>query len=299
MSKVPYGKVALSYQGQLNQLKSRGLIIENEAKALHILKNVSYYRLSGYWYPFLEDKQNHIFKSNASFDKAFKLYCFDRELRKLVSAEIEKVEVAIRAHMIYVLSHAYGAFWYTDASLFSNTFSHTKSIQSLVTEFNRSDEQFIKAFKDKYSDPLPPSWIMFEITSFGVLSKLFDNLRPIPEKRIIANIFGLDEKTFASWIHSIVYVRNVCAHHTRLWNRVMRIQPRIPRNPHNQWLNNSTLVNNRLFMVVSMILYLLNTVNPHNKFKLKIRNILSKYPDIDTFAMGFPSNWEAELIWQL
>ncbi|RZJ82591.1 MAG: Abi family protein, partial [Chryseobacterium sp.] len=98
-----------------------------------------------------------------------------------------------------------------------------------------------------------------------------------PEKRTIANKFGLDERTFASWIHSIVYARNVCAHHTRLWNRVMRIQPRIPRNPHKVWLNNSAIQNNKLFMIATMIQYLLNTVNPHNTFKLKIRYLLSKY----------------------
>ncbi|MDE6380839.1 MAG: Abi family protein, partial [Muribaculaceae bacterium] len=22
-----------------------------------------------------------------------------------------------------------------------------------------------------------------------------------------------------SWLHAIVYVRNICAHHSRLWNR--------------------------------------------------------------------------------
>ena len=81
MSKAPYSKVALTYSDQLQQLKKRGLTFENEAKALHLLENVSYYRLSGYWYPILADKKNHAFKQGATFNTAFKLYCFDRELR--------------------------------------------------------------------------------------------------------------------------------------------------------------------------------------------------------------------------
>jgi len=97
MSKVPYSKPALTYTAQLQQLKERGLLVPNQAKALHLLEAVSYYRLSGYWYPLLADKEQHIFKADASFDTAFSIYKFDRELRMLVLRELEKIEVAVRA----------------------------------------------------------------------------------------------------------------------------------------------------------------------------------------------------------
>ena len=88
MNKVPYNKTALSYAEQVQQLKNRGLTIENEPKALHLLEVVSYYRLSGYWYPLLADKQNHQFKTTATFETAFRIYKFDRELRLLVLREL-------------------------------------------------------------------------------------------------------------------------------------------------------------------------------------------------------------------
>ncbi|MCA6434957.1 MAG: Abi family protein [Bacteroidetes bacterium] len=298
MSKVPYIKPVLSYTDQLNQLKQRGLLIEDEAKANHLLEVISYYRLSGYWYPLLADKKNHKFKLDATFNTAFKLYCFDRELRQMVLAELEKIEVAIRAKMTHVLSQKHGAFWFKDSQLFSDPLKHANALSKIGEEFNRSDEDFIKAFKIKYSDPWPPSWMTSEITSFGSLSMLYKNLKPGKEKRDIAHYFGLPDSVFETWLHSIVYLRNVCAHHTRLWNRAMSIRPQAPRSPRKPWLNNTNVSNNRTYFILSMINYLLKTVNPKNTFRTRFKNLLGKYPNVDYKAIGFPKNWEQEPLWQ-
>lgn len=298
MSKVPFNKPPLTYSQQLQQLKDRGLTINNEQKALHLLESVSYYRLSGYWYPLLQDKQNHIFKQGAEFETAFKLYCFDRELRKLVLAELEKIEIAIRAKMIYVLSHKYGAFWFSDPTIFKNPVKHADSITKIGQEYARSDEEFIKAFADKYSDPLPPSWISIEITSFGTLSMLYSNLLPGKEKREIAHHFGVSDSVFQTWLHSIVYLRNICAHHSRLWNRSMSIRPQFPRKTTKQWVDMSNVQNNKSYFMLSMILYLLQTVNPKTTFSSRLKALLNKYNNVDTKAMNFPVNWENEPLWK-
>lgn len=298
MSKVPFNKPPLTYSQQVQQLKDRGLLINNEQKALHLLESVSYYRLSGYWYPLLQDKQNHIFKQGAEFETAFKLYCFDRELRKLVLAELEKIEIAIRAKMIYVLSHKYGAFWFSDPTIFKNPVKHADSITKIGQEYARSDEEFIKAFADKYSDPLPPSWISIEITSFGTLSMLYSNLLPGKEKREIAHHFGVSDSVFQTWLHSIVYLRNICAHHSRLWNRSMSIRPQFPRKTTKQWVDMSNVQNNKSYFMLSMILYLLQTVNPKTTFSSRLKALLNKYNNVDTKAMNFPVNWENEPLWK-
>lgn len=298
MSKVPYSKVSLSYTDQLAQLKGRGLSVENNAKAIHLLENVSYYRLSGYWYPLLQDKQNHVFKPTAAFETAFKLYCFDRKLRQLVLGELEKIEVAIRAKLTYVISNKHGAFWFQQPQLFNNPISHAKALAKIGEEFNRSDEEFIMAFRTKYSDPLPPSWMTMEITSFGALSMLYKNLKPSREKREIAHYFGLADTVFETWIHSIVYLRNVCAHHTRLWNRAMSIRPQIPRSPHKQWIDTTSIANNRTYFILCMIQYLLQTVNPHNSFKERFKSLLIEFSNVDVAAMGFPVTWGNEPLWK-
>ncbi len=310
MPRVLYTKPALTFDDQLQQLKDRGLTIENDPKALHLLENISYYRLSGYWYPFLSNpKSDHLFKPHSSFNSAFNLYCFDRELRKLVSSELEKIEVAIRDKMIYILSHTYGPFWYHDSSLFINQDKFIYTGAKITEEYNRSREDFILSFKKTYSNPLPPSWMIFEIASFGTLSNIYENLKPTRSKRDIAQYFGLDDRTFTSWMHGIVYIRNVCAHHSRLWNKKLSIAPVLPVTPVNQWLNVTTntntvtgaisLINNRTYYILSMILYLLHSVNSNNKFKDKFYHLLSKYPNVDPAAMGFTRAWRNEPLWHL
>ncbi|HLP04581.1 MAG TPA: Abi family protein [Paludibacter sp.] len=296
--KIPYSKIPLTYSEQLSRLKTRGLIIDNESKTLHLLENIGYYRLSGYWYPLLKDKTNHLFKETANFNKAFLLYCFDRELRQLVISELEKIEIAIRAKMIYILSHKHGCFWFQYPDLFKNKLKHSNTLQKISEEYNKSDQDFVKSFKNKYSDDFPPAWMILEVTSFGSLSLLYSNLKDSKEKREIANYFGISDSVFASWIHSIVYLRNLCAHHSRLWNRTLSIQPFVPRNPHRTWLGHLPVNNNKAFFMLSIVRYLLQTVNPGTNFTNKFLLLLEKYPNIDTNAMGFPHNWESEPLWQ-
>jgi len=254
--------------------------------------------LSGYWYPLLSDKTNHIFKKKASLDTAFKLYCFDKELRKLLLSELEKIEIAIRAKMIYVLSHEHGPFWFQNLDLFRNPTTHEYSMGKIGEEFRRSDEEFIIAFRRKYIDDFPPSWMILEITSFGTLSILYSNLKPGRNKREIANHFGLHDSVFSSWLHSIVYLRNVCAHHSRLWNRVMSIAPQFPLKPSKPWLSMEKVINNKTYFILCMIKYFLQTVNPHNSFTNKLEDLLLKYPNVDIIAMGFPPEWKNEPLWQ-
>lgn len=298
MTKIPYSKQFLTYKEQLDQLKQRGMFVENEAKALHLLQHVSYYRLSGYWFPLLKDKKQHFFKENATFNTAFKLYCFDRQLRQMVLSEIEKIEVAIRAKIVFIMAEKYGPFWFQDGGIFKNLVMHANSLSKIGEEFNRSDEEFVIAFKHKYSNQLPPGWITVEITSFGTLSMLYKNIKPGKEKRAIAHHFGLPDSVFETWLHSIVYLRNVCAHHTRLWNRAMSIRPQIPRNPHKIWLKNTEIVNNRTYFILSMLLYFLQTINPNNSFSFRFNKLLSEYDNVDVKSLGFPDKWSDEELWK-
>jgi len=298
MAKIPYNKPALTYAEQVIQLQDRGLEILNLDRAYHLLESISYYRLSGYWYPMLIDKSNHKFKPNSTFQSAFDIYCFDRKFRILILQELEKIEVSIRAKMIYVLSHEYGAFWYQDSSYFKNHIKHSKSLGSLQSEFKRSDEEFIEAYADKYSGPLPPSWMMLEITSFGTMSFLYSNLKGGRTKRAVANYFGLNDKTFVSWMHSIVYLRNVCAHHSRLWNRTMSIQPIKPQSTSKRWLEDDSVSNKKVYYILSMILFLMQTINPKNTIVSRFKALLDEYKCIDVRAMGFPESWEDEHLWK-
>jgi len=68
-----FEKEAKTLQQQIEILKSRGLIINEEDDAVHYLSHISYYRLAGYWWPMQVDKVEHIFKQNSCFSDVIAL----------------------------------------------------------------------------------------------------------------------------------------------------------------------------------------------------------------------------------
>ena len=217
MLKIPYSTPFLSYAAQLALLKSRGMKFADDEKALHLLENISYHRLSSYWHPLIADRQNQIFKPGATFETAFNLYKFDHELRLLIISELEKIEISVRTKMAYLLSVRHGTFWIDNPALFANTAVYQATLSKIDEEMSRSDDENIVSFKLQFSNPYPPSFMTLEVTSFGTLLRLYNNLLPGKLKKDIAANFGLPDTVFASWLHSIVSIRNVCAHHERLW----------------------------------------------------------------------------------
>lgn len=298
-TKETYSKPALSYRQQLDLLKSRGLTIEDEDKAMHLLANLSYYRFSAYLYPLLkEPKDNHQFKDDVTFNQAFKMYCFDRELKRLVFNELEKIEVSLRAKITYEYAHNESPFWYTNSDLFYNENKHEKTLAKINSSFNISNAEFAKAFKVKYSNISAPSWIALETCAFGSLSMLYSNLKPSRSRRIVADYYGLKDRVLISWLHSFVVVRNICAHHARLWNSVLNVSPKIPRTTSYKWINTTNVPNNKVYFILVMLRYMLFTINPKSTFKAKMATLFDKYPSISAFALGIPENAFQQEFWK-
>ena len=180
----------------------------------------------------------------------------------------------MRSQMTYSLSTAHGSFWIENETLFADANKYRATLDKILSELERSDEESIITFKSNYSNPIPPSFITLEITSFGTISRLYENLKSDGAKREISQTFGLADMVFISWLHGLVYIRNVCAHHARLWNRPMQIQPLFPRRISHTWLTNKTVSNNRIYYALSMLIYLLNTVNPNHNSNKNSKNFL-------------------------
>lgn len=298
MTRNLYPKTIKTFDQQIAILKSRGLCFNDEERAKQLLQNISYYRMSGYWYPLLSDKQNHIFKAGVTFEQAFSIYKFDAKLRTLILSEISKIEVAVRTQIAYIMSHAHGGLWFTDYSLFKNPAKHANTISKIDEEYSRSDEDFVTAFKAKYSDHFPPSWITLEITSLGTLSLLYSNMKDGQCKRDIARYFGVADRVMVSWLHTITYIRNICAHHSRLWNKILGIRPLVPRRTTYPFVHNSATFNNKVYYILCMIAYWLDIINPNNAFRDKLRDLFIEFSNIDVAAMGFPRNWQNEPLWR-
>ena len=305
-------KDSRSIQEQIDLLKHRGMIIEDENFARLHLSHISYYRLKGYWWDMQKDKNQHIFIEETRFENVISRYLFDKELRLILFDAIETIEIALRTKVIYYLSQAYGGLFYTNKCLFVNESLHKQNIEDLMSEFMRSGEVFIKEYKRKYGEweegkcisltQQPDAWVIFEVATFGTLSKIYKNLsHQLPEKAKIANDFGLNIHTeLSSWLEAISYLRNIIAHHSRVWSRNMVKRPMDIKNPKGIWLQNplSEFAKKKPYLIITAMLYLCNAINSGDTYKSKIISLMNDNPDIPIYKIGFPSRWEQELIWQ-
>jgi len=282
-------------------LKERGLLIDDEAKARNYIIHIGYFRLSAYFYPFLKQpKTIHKYKSGSTFEQVLNLYRFDRKLRLLVFNEIEKIEVAIRSAMVNTAcQHFNDTYWITQSQYFYNQNYFNSSMEEIESELSRSREDFIEHFKNTYSNPHPPAWMIAEILPLGNICRIYKNINDRNLKKKIAKQFGLQPIAFESWIMTIVGLRNICCHHNRLWNRVLPIRTILPQSTIFPWISDSSTVDTqRVYFRLCMIRYLLFSVSPHNTFKEKLITLLNNYPNVDINAMGFTIDWQNEPLWR-
>ncbi|MCB0543984.1 MAG: Abi family protein [Saprospiraceae bacterium] len=295
-----YSKPALQIPEQIRLLQSRGLLIDDFVKAESYLSHISYYRLRAYTYPFQDNTDSsHPFHPGVTFDDVLNVYRFDRKLRILVFDAIERIEIALRTQIIYHCSLVHGSHFYQRGALYRNRQNFIKDLKTADKEAKRSTEVFIKHYKSKYSHPKrPPAWMVLEILPFGTLSKLFENLRISPEKKTIAAHFGLNIFVLESWMHTLNHVRNICAHHSRLWNRTLTQIPKLPKNPSFTWVRHAIIFPDRIYATLCCIQYLLNTVSPSHTFHIRLKGLLQEYANTDLVSMGFPPDWDTEPFWK-
>lgn len=296
-------KPARSITDQISLLKQRGMLFHNELQASHFLENISYYRLKGYWWDMQVDRVSHVFASNSYFENVIERYNFDRHLRLLLFDAVERIEIALRTKMIYHLSLSYGATWYLDSKLFTSSTKRLENVNHLQREFKYSQEIFIKEHKRKHPNSNAESWKIFEVASMGTLSKFYKNLNhQLPEKSLIAKEMGLNlHSELSSWLEAIVYVRNIIAHHSRLWSRNMVKRPIDNiNNPIGTWFENKLLPVQRKkpFLIISSMIYMCNKVTPNHQIKDKILTLIDNNPEIPIYKLGFLNNWRSEPLWE-
>lgn len=297
-----YNKPPVSITDQVAKLKQRGLHIADDALATRYLSNISFYRLRAYTYPYQNNADdNHPFIGKVSFSDIMELYTFDRKLRLLVFDAVEKIEVALRTQIIYHWSITYGSHWHLDQSLYKDRTKFIRHLASLQKEINRSNETFIDHYKNKYSTPSePPCWMSLEVTSIGLLSLIFQNLKSCPEKKAVTHHFGLlGNNVLENWMHNFCNIRNICAHHGRLWNRRISIPITIPNKTKSDFIQNKHIYPYKLYSSLSAMVYVINIIAPESVFKKNLLELLKTCPTGQLKEMGFPKNWEQDKFWQI
>ena len=304
-----------SFQEQLDLLKDRGMLVDNEPAALDYLDRIGYYRLSGYWYSFRQfeededgtKKRANEFFEDSHFESAVNLYVFDKKLRLLALDAIERIELAIRVDVAHLLGQ-FDEIAHENPALFDGNFSKKKRGKDQKTRheiwldkyqkalWQNRELAFVKHYQNNYG--YLPIWVTIEIWDFGMLSKMYEGLQFKHRKEISAKYGVNDVKLFVQWIKSINYIRNVCAHHTRLWN--LNVVENSKEAAGFEWEAADT---KRAFYYFCVLQHLMATICPNSKRKNRFLNLLNDFPEPDNRAakrgdFGLVEGWEGWDLWK-
>nr|VFK37084.1 MAG: Abortive infection bacteriophage resistance protein [Candidatus Kentron sp. SD]VFK41155.1 MAG: Abortive infection bacteriophage resistance protein [Candidatus Kentron sp. SD] len=296
---MKFSKPPKTFEEQMDLLENRGMIINDRAAASHHLAHLNYYRLTAYWRSFQEDTVTHRFKQGTLFDEAINLYMFDKKLRLLLLNAIERIEISARTQWAYHFAHEHGSHAYLNKDFSSNKDTFKRDMEKLKDEFGRSEEVFILHYKNTYNSPsMPPIWAICEIMSLGLLSRFYSNLNSKEVRKAIANTYNLNQTIMKSLLRHLAYVRNLCAYHSRIWNRKFGITMKVPRSIPSELNHNfNTTEERKLYNTLVLLVYMMNIINPSNKWKKRLLHLIDEH-HIDTVFMGFPVHYMELSIWK-
>lgn len=286
MEKLKKHQRPMTIEEQVENLKNIGLIIEDDAYAKRILNDISYFRLMKAYSLNLKAK-NGRYEKNIKFEQIVELYLFNANFRQTIFPEIEKVEINVRCRLANYFSERYGVLGYLEADNFVNREYHKAFLNDVEEEIRRNSKApFVKNFRNNYEGGNLPIYALVEVFSFGMLSKFYKNMKN-PDKKEIAKSFGVGYTYFESWLESISYVRNICAHYGRLYNAKLAKTPML----YKEYLS-AGIGNNRIFGVLLCLKQLLKNDVHWNLFADHVEMLFDKYESVDIKTMGFPENWK-------
>lgn len=311
-------KAPLPATQHVDLLRSRGMEIDADL-ACQWLCNVSYYRLSAYWYPARmtnsEGERADRFLSGTSFTDVTALYEADRKLRTLVHDGMERVEVALRARTgEHICSQ--DPLAYKDPNRFRSSFDHAEWLKTAEGRAERAKRhnESIQHYQCEYGGSYP-FWVLAEVLDFSDVSRLFQGL-PASSQRRISEDFGIRpdlaslsksqrerakrKPPLVRWMEQLTIIRNTCAHHARLWNKsftpaptaALRTQPGpLEVLPEGQ--------SERLFGALLVMSHLLRITSPETTWPDKVAGLLTSAfipnPLVHSASLGIPQEWNGRL----
>lgn len=324
---LPYLKPFRTTRSNIEILRLRGMDLGDEDHAVRCISRIGYYRLSAYWYPFrdfceLPSEGGRLvrcdrFLEGTTFKQALDFYLFDKEIRLMISDALERIEIGMRAAIVEVLG-ARGPHAHRDPRSYNAHMSIPDAatgvmpldafLGGLDEAFRRSKEEFAQHFRRTYSGH-PPIWIAAGGWDWGNLAYL---LRYLSDKNIGA-ICGmidsrLDKKTLISWMTSLNEVRNACAHHSRLWNKVLTNRPGFQRlgdfpefdhmrDAHGKIVDHHA---SRLYGALTALIFMMKWIHPKTAWQQRFAERVMKESlpgEISLTTAGFPGGWSKATLW--
>lgn len=330
-----YAKPFLTIPEQIRRLRERGMDCGAAAFASGVLERYGYYRLSGYWHlyrarpeppePRFDKDRREIrldsFVPGTSLAHVVALYDFDHELRTRLGDIISTVETALRFQVGHRLGKRDRFAHHRPELLNAVRQAHpgappepTTRYREWLAEYDRHESRargdFVVHFREAYGPHLP-IWVATEVMSFGVLTGLYD-LMPQSDQEILAARFQVstadgkgDRGALSNWLNNLRNVRNICAHHGRLWNRTFDVvidAPGLARADASDLLAKLAHegVNNKLYGVLLVLRHLMLSIAPERSDVVDLADFIEASSLEIGFRMGqlgFPDDWRTNPVW--
>lgn len=298
---------------QIVLLRERGMRVD-ESLATQWLENVSYYRLSAYWFPARlpasNGEKSDSFQAGISFTDVVALYEADRKLRTLIHDGIERIEVAMRTRIGMQMCSSDSLF-YTNSSFFRPNFKHDLWLGTAHKRIARAGKrnEAIQHYRDEYGSVFP-FWVLAEVLDFADVSRLFDGLL-VADQRAIAESLGIKididslsvnqrnkvkkHSPLARWLEQLTVIRNMCAHHGRLWNKSFAPVPTAALKTLDTFSALPDGQSERLFGALTVMSHLLRVTSPGTTWADKITALITNefLPNtlVEAGSLGIPDNW--------
>lgn len=285
MTELKKHQQPMCIEDQVENLKSLGLIIRDEKYAKKILNDISYFRVIKAFSLGFKDKNSN-YNPNVTFEQIIDLYKFNAKFRQQLFNLIEIIEVNLRCRIANYFSIQYGVLGYKNRDNFVNKSYHEQFLKEIEDEINRNSKApFVRNFRENYESGDLPLYALVEVFSFGTLSKFYKNMQN-KDKKAVAKSFNIGYTYFESWIESIAYVRNICAHYGRLYNSKLSKTPTLYKE-----YSDAGIGNNRIFGVLLCMKNIFREDEHWDRFVNKLKKLIKENKSLDIKMMGFPENW--------
>lgn len=280
-------KKATTYDEQLAILRDRGVVIVDDTFCKQKLEEINYYRLTAYFLPFRKDDGSYL--EETSFHTVYRIYEFDRKLRRILFTAVEEIEIYFRAKLAYFHAHKYGPAGYCDPKNFSGKYEAARFRENLDREIKSNSKMlFVKHHLTKYDGQFP-IWVVVELFTLGMLSRFYADLTTADKKELSREVYSTTPKNLISWLRCVTDLRNICAHYGRLYFRVFTASP--------AGFNISEPAKHRLWGTLLALMSLYPNKDKWNSEILPaIRALFEEYHgDINLHHIAFPEDWEAQI----
>lgn len=266
---------SLTFEDQLSLLQSRGMKVSK--RDVNKLKIIGYYRIKQFAAP-LANKNNsnkHTYDdySGVNFSDVLTRYYQDKNLRIHLLHAIEKIEVALKTRLSFILGNSYGPFGYLNFSNWCDKHNYKKfEIETRQFQFKKSllksiKRSFINDVKDTNNqdvDGFPTIWLAVEVLTFGELVRIVEIMSDKNKKKL-SEMFNCTKRELISWLKCLNFVRNICAHNANVIDLQLSTKPLCRK----QWKgylytvngDNSRTPSNKLGIVILIIKHFVNTIN--------------------------------------